>query len=43
MKNVLVISTSLCIGSNSGVLAREFAKGARDTGNQWANPYNRET
>lgn len=34
MKNVLVISTSLRVGSNSDVLAREFAKGARDAGNQ---------
>ena len=31
-KNVLVISTSLRSGSNSDVLAREFARGAREAG-----------
>ncbi len=33
-KKVLVISTSLRSGSNSGLLAERFAQGARDGGNQ---------
>lgn len=34
MKKVLVISSSLRKGSNSDVLAKEFAKGAKDAGNE---------
>lgn len=34
MKNVLIISTSLRKNSNSDMLAQQFAKGARDAGNQ---------
>lgn len=33
MKKVLVISASLRKGSNSDILAKEFAKGAKDAGN----------
>ena len=33
-KNVLVISTSPRTGSNSELLANEFARGAKDTGNE---------
>ncbi len=33
MKKVLVISSSLRKGSNSDILAKEFAKGAKDAGN----------
>ena len=34
MKNVLIISTSLRKNSNSDILAQQFAKGAREAGNQ---------
>ncbi len=34
MKNVLVISSSLRRGSNSEALAKEFARGASDSGNK---------
>lgn len=34
MKNVLIISSSLRRGSNSEVLAEEFARGAADAGNK---------
>lgn len=34
MKNVLVISSSLRKGSNSEILAQEFAKGAAEAGNK---------
>jgi multimeric flavodoxin WrbA len=34
MKKVLVISTSLRAGSNSRALAEEFARGAREAGNE---------
>ena len=33
MKNILVLSSSLRKGSNSEILAQEFAKGAADAGN----------
>lgn len=33
MKNVLIISTSLRVGSNSEILAHEFEKGAIEAGN----------
>lgn len=34
MKKVLVISSSLRHGSNSEALAKEFARGAKDAGNE---------
>lgn len=34
MKKVLVISASLRKGSNSDILAKEFVRGAKDTGNE---------
>ena len=34
MKNILVLSSSLRKGSNSEILAQEFAKGATDAGNE---------
>lgn len=34
MKNIVVISTSLRAGSNSEMLAKEFARGAEDAGNR---------
>ena len=34
MKNILVLSSSLRKGSNSEILAQEFAKGAADAGNK---------
>lgn len=34
MKRILILSTSLRRGSNSEVLAREFARGAKEAGNQ---------
>ena len=34
MKKVLVISSSLRHGSNSETLAKEFARGAKDAGNE---------
>ena len=34
MKNVLIISASMRLGSNSDALAREFARGAEEAGNK---------
>ena len=34
MKKVIVISTSLCAGSNSDMLAEKFAEGAKASGNE---------
>ena len=34
MKKVLIISTSLRAGSNSEILAKEVAKGAKEKGNE---------